>query len=167
MTREERETFLADAHVGVLSVDEPGRGPLSVPVWYLYEPGGEIVVVTRPEARKARLLAVGARVAFLALLDTHNAIVRQELTRHRGREIKAAGDGFLATFDGPARAIRCAAAIHDEIRRLGIEIRAGLHTGECELMGNDIGGIAVHIGARVAGEAEAGDILVSSEGESA
>ena len=66
MTREEREAFLAGVHVGVLSVEEPGRGPLSVPVWYLYEPGGEIVVVTRPEARKARLLAIGARVAFLA-----------------------------------------------------------------------------------------------------
>ena len=65
MTREEREAFLADIHVGVLSIDEPGRGPLSVPVWYLYEPGGEIVVVTRPEARKAPLLAVGARVGFL------------------------------------------------------------------------------------------------------
>jgi len=65
MTREEREAFLAGVHVGVLSIDEPGRGPLSVPVWYLYEPGGEIVIVTRPEARKARLLAVGARVAFL------------------------------------------------------------------------------------------------------
>jgi nitroimidazol reductase NimA-like FMN-containing flavoprotein (pyridoxamine 5'-phosphate oxidase superfamily) len=65
MTREERETFLAGIHVGVVSVDEPGRGPLSVPVWYLYEPGGEIIVVTRPEARKARLLTVGAQVAFL------------------------------------------------------------------------------------------------------
>ena len=66
MTREERETFLAGVHVGVLSVDEPGRGPLSVPVWYLYEPGGEVVVVTRPEARKAPLLKVGTKVAFLA-----------------------------------------------------------------------------------------------------
>jgi len=66
MTRDERETFLAGVHVGVLSIDEPGRGPLSVPVWYLYEPGGEIVVVTRPEARKARLLTAGARVSFLA-----------------------------------------------------------------------------------------------------
>jgi nitroimidazol reductase NimA-like FMN-containing flavoprotein (pyridoxamine 5'-phosphate oxidase superfamily) len=66
MTRDEREAFLAGIHVGVLSVDEPGRGPLSVPVWYLYEPGGEIIVVTRPEARKARLLEVGARVSFLA-----------------------------------------------------------------------------------------------------
>jgi nitroimidazol reductase NimA-like FMN-containing flavoprotein (pyridoxamine 5'-phosphate oxidase superfamily) len=65
MTREERETFLAGVHVGVLSIDESGRGPLSVPVWYLYEPGGDIIVVTRPEARKARLLVVGARVAFL------------------------------------------------------------------------------------------------------
>lgn len=65
MTREERETFLAGIHVGVLSIDEAGRGPLSVPVWYLYEPGGEIVIVTRPEARKARLLAAGTRVAFL------------------------------------------------------------------------------------------------------
>ena len=65
MTRDERETFLAGVRVGVLSVDEPGRGPLSVPVWYLYEPGGEIVVVTRPEARKTRLLTVGARVSFL------------------------------------------------------------------------------------------------------
>ena len=66
MTREEREAFMAGVHVGVLSTEEPGRGPLSVPVWYLYEPGGEIVVVTRPEARKARLLTVGARVAFCA-----------------------------------------------------------------------------------------------------
>ena len=66
MTRDEREAFLAGVHVGVLSVDEPGRGPLTVPVWYLYEPGGEIVVVTRPEARKASLLKVGARVSFLA-----------------------------------------------------------------------------------------------------
>jgi nitroimidazol reductase NimA-like FMN-containing flavoprotein (pyridoxamine 5'-phosphate oxidase superfamily) len=65
MTRDEREAFLAGLHVGVVSVDEPGRGPLSVPVWYLYEPGGEIVLVTRPEARKARLLTVGARVSFL------------------------------------------------------------------------------------------------------
>jgi nitroimidazol reductase NimA-like FMN-containing flavoprotein (pyridoxamine 5'-phosphate oxidase superfamily) len=65
MTREERELFMAGVHVGVLSVDEPGRGPLTVPVWYLYEPGGEIIVVTRPEARKARLLVAGARVSFL------------------------------------------------------------------------------------------------------
>jgi class 3 adenylate cyclase len=108
-----------------------------------------------------RAATLGDR-AWRALLDTHNAIVRGEITRHRGREIKTAGDGFLATFDGPARAIRCAAAINDQVRPLGIEIRAGLHTGECELIGDDVGGIAVHIGARVVGEAGAGEVLVSS-----
>jgi class 3 adenylate cyclase len=77
------------------------------------------------------------------------------------REIDTAGDGFLATFDGPARAVRCAAAIRDAIKTLGLEVRAGLHTGEVELMGEKVGGIAVHIGARVAAEAEAGEILVS------
>src|SRR4029077_20569881 len=79
----------------------------------------------------------------------------------RGREVKAVGDGFLATFDGPARAIRCAAAIRDAVRTLGLEIRAGLHTGECETVGDDLGGIAVHIGARVAASAQAGEVLVS------
>jgi pimeloyl-ACP methyl ester carboxylesterase len=100
--------------------------------------------------------------AWRALLDTHNGIVRRELERHRGREVKTVGDGFLATFDGPARAIRCARAVHGGVRPLGIELRAGLHTGECELMGDDVGGIAVHIGARVAARAAAGEVLVSS-----
>lgn len=100
--------------------------------------------------------------AWRALLDTHNGIVRRELNRHRGREVHTAGDGFLATFDGPARAIRCASTIRDEVLPLGIEIRAGLHTGECQLMGDDVGGIAVHIGARVVGEAGASEVLVSS-----
>jgi len=108
-----------------------------------------------------RAAVLGDR-AWIALLETHNGIVRRELTRHRGREVKTAGDGFLATFDGPARAIRCASAIRDEVRPLGIEIRAGLHTGECKLMGDDVGGIAVHIGARVVGKAGAGEVLVSS-----
>ncbi len=76
--------------------------------------------------------------------------------------MKSLGDGFLATFDGPARAIRCAGAISDEVRGLGVEIRAGLHTGECEAMGDDLGGLAVHIGARVGAKAEAGEVLVSS-----
>jgi class 3 adenylate cyclase len=80
---------------------------------------------------------------------------------HRGREVKTIGDGFLTTFDGPARAIRCACAIRDEVRELGLEVRAGLHTGECELIGNDIGGIGVHIGARVAALAEPSEVLVS------
>ena len=83
------------------------------------------------------------------LLDAHDSAVRRELARFRGREIKTTGDGFLATFDGPARAIRCAARDQRRRRPLGIEIRAGLHTGECELIGDDVGGIAVHIGARV------------------
>ena len=96
------------------------------------------------------------------LLDSHHALIRRELGRFRGREIDTAGDGFLATFDGPARAVRCACAVSEAVRALGLEIRAGLHTGECELMGDKLGGIAVHIGARVAAQAGGGEVLVSS-----
>lgn len=96
------------------------------------------------------------------VLESHEAVVRQELRRHRGHEVKTTGDGFLATFDGPARAISCARAIADAVRPLGIEIRAGLHTGECEMMDGDVGGIAVHTGARVSSEAGPGEVLVSS-----
>jgi pimeloyl-ACP methyl ester carboxylesterase len=96
------------------------------------------------------------------LLERHNMIVRRELMRHRGREIDSAGDGFLATFDGPARAIRCAAAIVDGVGELGIHVRAGLHTGECEIADGKVAGIAVHTGARVATLATAGEVLVSS-----
>jgi len=96
------------------------------------------------------------------VLDNHHAIIRRNLSRFRGREVKTTGDGILATFDGPARGVRCACAITDEIRPLGIDVRAGLHTGECEVMGDDVGGIAVHIGARVAALASAGEVLVSS-----
>ena len=95
------------------------------------------------------------------LLDTHHTAIRRTLSRFRGHEIKTTGDGVLATFDGPARGVRCACAIADEIRPLGIEVRAGLHTGECEVIGDDIGGIAVHIGARVAALAGASEVLVS------
>jgi class 3 adenylate cyclase len=95
------------------------------------------------------------------LLQRHDAMVRTELARHGGREIKTVGDGFLATFDGPARAIRCARAILRDARGLGLEVRAGIHTGECELIGEDIGGVGVHIGARVAGLAEPSEVLVS------
>jgi len=97
-----------------------------------------------------------------ALLDRHDEAVRQQLGRFRGQEIKNLGDGFLATFDGPARAVRCAAAISDSVRPLGIAVRSGLHTGEIELKHNDVTGIAVHIAARVAAEAEAGATIVSS-----
>jgi pimeloyl-ACP methyl ester carboxylesterase len=96
------------------------------------------------------------------LLDSHHEIVRRELSRFRGHEINTAGDGFLAAFDGPARGIRCARAISDGVQPLGLEIRAGLHTGECEVMGEDIGGIVVHIGARIAALAAPGEVLVSS-----
>jgi class 3 adenylate cyclase len=96
------------------------------------------------------------------LLDNHHATLRRNLARFRGREIKMVGDGILATFDGPARGVRCACAIAEEIKPLGIEVRAGLHTGECEMIGDDVGGIAVHIGARVAALAGAGEVLVSS-----
>jgi len=96
------------------------------------------------------------------LLNNHHAAIRRNLVHFRGHEIKTTGDGFLATFDGPARGVRCACAIADEVRPLGIEIRAGLHTGECEMIGDDVGGIAVHIGARVAALADASEVLVSS-----
>ena len=97
-----------------------------------------------------------------ALLDAHDAVVRSQLTRFRGREVNTSGDGFLAMFDGPQRAIRCAMAIRDAVQALGIEVRAGLHTGECEIRGDDIGGIGVHIGARVSAMAGANEVLVSS-----
>jgi class 3 adenylate cyclase len=96
------------------------------------------------------------------VLAEHDRIVRRQLDRFRGREVKTTGDGFLATFDGPARAIRCAGAIRDGVRALEIEVRAGLHTGEIEVIGGDVGGIAVHIGARVAALAGADQVLVSS-----
>jgi len=95
------------------------------------------------------------------LLDSFYSIARRQLERFRGREIDTAGDGFFAAFDGPARAIRCAVAIGSGVRLLGLEVRAGVHTGECEVMGAKIGGIAVHIGARVAGQADPGEVLVS------
>jgi len=97
-----------------------------------------------------------------ALLDAHDAVVRSQLARFRGREVNTAGDGFLAMFDGPQRAIRCAMSIRDAVQALGIEVRAGLHTGECEVRGDDIGGIGVHIGARVSALAGPNDVLVSS-----
>jgi class 3 adenylate cyclase len=96
------------------------------------------------------------------LLAIHQTAVRRELARHRGREIDTAGDGFLAAFDGPARAVRCACSICDEAKAFGIEVRAGVHTGECEEIGDKLGGISVHIGARVAAFANPGEVLVSS-----
>jgi class 3 adenylate cyclase len=94
-------------------------------------------------------------------LDAHDSMVRGELARHRGNEVKTTGDGFLVTFDGPGRAIQCGQRIREGARALGLEVRVGLHTGEVEARGDDIGGIAVHIGARVAALAGPGEILVS------
>jgi class 3 adenylate cyclase len=108
----------------------------------------------------AQATALGDR-AWRYRLDDHDAMVRRHLGRFRGREIKTMGDGFLATFDGPARAIRCACAIRDEARQLGIAVRAGLHTGEIELLGDDIGGVAVNIGSRVADLAGPVEVVVS------
>ena len=95
------------------------------------------------------------------LLSAHHDRIRSELARYRGREVDTAGDGFFATFDGPARAIRCACAAADAVQEIGLDIRAGLHTGECELVDGKVGGLAVHIGARVAAKAELGEVLVS------
>lgn len=136
----------------------------------------EFLTGTRPLAEPERVLAtilftdiVGSteRASTLGdrrwreLLDRHDEIVRREIARHRGREVKHTGDGFLAAFDGPARAVRCGLAIRDATAPFGIELRAGVHTGECEVRGDDLGGIAVHIGARVGDAADAGEVLVS------
>jgi class 3 adenylate cyclase len=95
------------------------------------------------------------------LLDAHHAAVRREFARFRGNEVKSLGDGFLATFDGPARAIRCGSAVAEAVRPLGIEVRIGLHTGEVEFADDDVRGIAVHVASRVASLAGPGDVLVT------
>jgi class 3 adenylate cyclase len=108
-----------------------------------------------------RAAALGDRL-WRELLDEHDAMIHRHLDRFRGRAVKSTGDGFLATFDGPARAMRCACAIRDSARSLGLEIRAGLHTGEIEIRSDDIAGIAVHTAARVESMAQPGEVLVSS-----
>lgn len=111
--------------------------------------------------RSTEMLANMGDRRWMEVLDGHNEIVRRNLAVFRGQEVKTTGDGFIATFDGPTRAIECARAIRDSVRRLGIEVRAGLHTGECELMGSDVGGIAVHMAARVAAAAGPSQVLIS------
>jgi class 3 adenylate cyclase len=108
-----------------------------------------------------RAAALGDR-GWRELLERHHALVRDELARASGREVDTAGDGFFASFDGPARAVRCAKAIVEGVHELGIDVRSGLHTGECELVEGKVSGIAVHTGARVASQAGAGEVLVSS-----
>ena len=137
----------------------------------------EFLTGVRPQPEPDRVLATvlftdivssTARAAELGdrrwrqLLAAHDAAARRELERFQGREVKTLGDGFLTTFDGPARAIRAACAIRDAVRDLSLEVRAGLHTGECEIVGSDVGGIAVHTGARIVGHARPGEVLVSA-----
>ncbi len=107
-----------------------------------------------------RATEIGDR-EWRVLLGNYYATVRKELAAFRGRDVKTLGDGILATFDGPARAIRCACSVRDKVARIGLQVRTGLHTGECELMGDDVGGIAVHIGSRVSAAAAPGEVLVS------
>jgi class 3 adenylate cyclase len=108
----------------------------------------------------AKAAEVGDR-RWRELLELHHQLIRQHLADHRGTELDTAGDGFFARFDGAARAIRCACAIRDSLRDLDLELRAGLHTGECELVDGKVAGIAVSIGARVASQATPGEVLVS------
>jgi class 3 adenylate cyclase len=172
--------YLADHIPGAKYVELPGRN-----VFHFVEPGwrasfqeiAEFLTGHQADVADDRVLAtvlftdivdstrraaeIGDR-AWHALLDAHDAVVRAQLARFRGREVNTSGDGFLAMFDGPQRAIRCAMSIRDAVQALGIQVRAGLHTGECEVRGDDIGGIGVHIGARVSALAGPNDVLVSS-----
>lgn len=155
-------------------------GPASVDGWLTAVVGAELGVelpgpdTSEPQDRRLttvlftdiagsteRAVALGD-ARWRAVLEEHHALVRTQLRRHHGREIDNAGDGFFATFDTPARAIRCALAINSAIRDLNLALRAGIHTGECEPIGDKVSGIALHVGARVCARAEAGEVWVSS-----
>ena len=171
--------YIADHISGAKYVELPGRNVLHfVEPWRdSFQEFYEFLTGHRAEVAEDRVLAtvlftdivdstrraaeIGDR-DWHALLDAHDAVIRSQLNRFRGREVNTSGDGFLAMFDGPQRAIRCAMAIRDAVQALGIEVRAGLHTGECEVRGDDIGGIGVHIGARVSALAGPNEVLVSS-----
>jgi pimeloyl-ACP methyl ester carboxylesterase len=150
--------WLADADIVVDEVAEFLTGVRPV-----HEPDRVLATVLFTDIVGAteKAAALGDR-RWREILDNHHTTVRRNLIRFRGREIDTAGDGFFAAFDGPARAVQCACAVADALQPFGLEIRAGLHTGECEVMGAKVGGIAVHIGARVAALAGAGEVLVSS-----
>lgn len=171
--------YVADHVPGAKYVELPGRNVFhTVEPWRTsFQEIAEFLTGEQPAVADDRVLATvlftdivdsTRRAAEMgdrdwrALLDAHDAVVRSQLTRFRGREVNTSGDGFLAVFDGPQRAIRCAMAIRDAVQALGIQVRAGLHTGECEIRGDDIGGIAVHIGARVSALAGPDEVLVSS-----
>jgi len=118
------------------------------------------VLVTNIVGSTLKAAEFGCR-RWQKLLSAHHDFIRSQLVRFRGTEIDTAGDGFFATFDGPARGIRCARSIAEAVKELGIDVRAGLHTGECELLDGKVAGIAVSIGARVAAQAAPGEVLVS------
>lgn len=170
--------YLADHIPGARYVELSGEDhlPFTEDADALLDEVEEFVVGTRssrePERRLATVLftdivgstdraaAVGDR-RWRDVTEMHDDVVRKALARHRGQEIKTMGDGFLASFDGPARAIRCAQEIVREADRIGVQVRAGVHTGECDVVGNDLAGLAVNIGARVGALAGAGEVLVS------
>jgi class 3 adenylate cyclase len=172
--------YVADHIPDAKYVELPGRNLVHVvePGWRAsFQEIAQFLTGHQPEVANDRVLATvlftdivdsTRRAAEMgdrdwhALFDAHDAVVRSQLARFRGRKVNTSGDGFLAMFDGPQRAIRCAMAIRDTVQALGIEVRAGLHTGECEVRGDDIGGISVHIGARVSALAGPNDVLVSS-----
>jgi pimeloyl-ACP methyl ester carboxylesterase len=171
--------YIAERVAGAKYVELPGddHAPFVGDVDRLIGEIERFLTAARDAAEPDRVLAtvlftdvVGAtqRAATLGdrqwrgLLDRHHAMVRRELAAFRGREIDTAGDGFLASFDGPARAIRAARTITDKVKLMGLDVRAGLHTGECEIIGAKLAGIAVHIGARIAALAGPGEVLVSS-----
>src|SRR2546425_21400 len=126
-----------------------------------WKPGGRRGSRPHEQGHRRPSRAAGDR-AWRDLAERHRQLVRRQLAPFRGREVDTAGDGFFASFDGPARAIRCAGAIVESMPELGLEVRAGLHTGECELVDGKVAGIAVHTGARVASHAQPGEVLVSS-----
>jgi class 3 adenylate cyclase len=172
----EEGRYLADHIDGAKFVELPGGDVAVVTSAPAMEEIAEFVTGERPEVEVDRILTtllftdiVGSTEraaamgdeAWRSLLDAHDRTVRDHLRRFRGKEINTTGDGFLASFDGPARAIRCAVAISESTSPLGIDLHLGLHTGECEVRGDDLGGLAVHIAARVGSEAGPGEVLVS------
>jgi class 3 adenylate cyclase len=169
--------YLADHIDGAKFVELPGGDAHVVTSATAVEEIVEFLTGERPEVQVDRILTTllftdivssTERAASLgdqswrSLLDTHDRTVRDHLRRFRGKEINTTGDGFLASFDGPARAIRCALAMAEATRALGIDLHLGLHTGECEVRGDDLGGLAVHIAARIGAQAAPGEVLVSS-----
>jgi class 3 adenylate cyclase/esterase/lipase len=148
--------FLAEMERFLRRAWEAGAGEESEPDRVL-----ATVLFTDIVGSSERAAALGDR-EWRKTLEQHHELVRRQLVRFRGREVDTAGDGFFASFDGPARAIRCACAISEAVGDLGIDVRAGLHTGECEVVDGKVAGIAVHTGARVASQAQPGEVLVSS-----